>query len=93
MHGELLDLNLAIEAYLVSRRVQVPALAEWYMAQERKSVSDRFYMGRRCGNRSATGSIWGGESETGRRPVLHAERVAAEKWHGQLAQWGCGFLV
>jgi len=62
MHGELLDLPLAIESYLASRRVEVRAPADWYMAQARQPAGDRFYMGRRCGNRSATGSTSDGRT-------------------------------
>jgi len=53
MHGELLDLPFAIEAYLASRRVEVPAPAEWYMSQARQPVGDWFYMG--TGNRKPVG--------------------------------------
>ena len=73
MHSELLDLGLAIEAYLASRRVVVPAPAEWYMAQARKPVSDRFYMGM--------------GAETGRRPVLHGNGCGNRSATGSTTEW------
>jgi len=44
----------------------------------RKPVGDRFYMG--TGNRKPVGDRF------------YIGRMAAEKWQGQLAQWGCGFF-
>ena len=87
--ASLFELLLAIESYLASRRAEVPTPAEWYKAQARKPVGDRFYIGtgaetgRRpvlhgngCGNRSATGSTLGGFVSIYRHGKFHGSQDA-----------------
>ena len=88
MHGELLDLPLAIEAYLASRRAEVPTPDDWYMTQAQQALS--FF------SRGTERWMWikalrgGMMTRRGGKSSRHGESTLTGEspGRGELARWG-----